>query len=132
MYKFKCIFQTDQDSTLNTQNSNMVFQEHGYSTLYEELPSKYTDDTSDHSYSIKRNTPSRPDKKSGYHLIIDNLDCEIKVRNMTVDHQNQSKHYVQVCKVYTSMYASLYVKQLSDHVSDRRVIRTHSIIMCIA
>lgn len=53
---------------------------------------------SDHGYCLDANeenvaaAPLAP----GYRTNIDNLDCEIRVRNMTMDHQNKSKHYVQV------------------------------------
>jgi hypothetical protein len=43
--------------------------------------------------------PLVPPAQAGYILILDNLDCYIKVRNMTAEHQNKLTHYVNVSTV---------------------------------
>lgn len=50
----------------------------------------------DHEYST---APEEHEFASGYRFNFDNLDFLLRVRNMTTDHQNKSKHYVQIMAV---------------------------------
>ena len=49
----------------------------------------------------------------GFHYVLDNLDYETRVRDMTIDHQNQSNHYTQVyytneCVVHLKVLLQLF------------------------
>ncbi|XP_070551390.1 uncharacterized protein [Ptychodera flava] len=50
----------------------------------------------DHTYAISPQCVLDADEEPGFRFNIDNLDYEVKVRNMTSTHQNKSKHYVQL------------------------------------
>ena len=56
--------------------------------------------TPDHQYAVALQQAVLPvqalRRPAGYTIILDNLDCYIKVRNMTVDHHNQLLHYINV------------------------------------
>lgn len=59
------------------------------------------DHSSDHGYAKKIDTKleTTTTLNPAYRFNLDNLDFHIKVRHMTEDHQNDSKHYVQLMAI---------------------------------
>ena len=53
----------------------------------------------DHNYGMPQSNNPCQNLNPGYRFNVDNLDFLIKVRDMTQDHQNQSKHYVQLMAI---------------------------------
>lgn len=78
----------------NTAEQN----DHSYTKIENNTPTSMND----HSYS--KNTTECADKphdnlSPAYRFNLDNLDFHLKVRDMTQDHQNMLKHYVQLMAV---------------------------------
>ena len=53
----------------------------------------------DHDYAVPITDPPLQSLEPGYRLNLDNLDYYIRVRNMTEEHQNELRHYIQVMAV---------------------------------
>ncbi|CAC5391207.1 unnamed protein product [Mytilus coruscus] len=84
----------EENGCQNTAEQN----DHSYTKLENNTPTSMND----HSYS--KNTPECADKphdnlSPAYRFNLDNLDFHLKVRDMTQDHQNMLKHYVQLMAV---------------------------------
>lgn len=58
----------------------------------------------DHDYMKQISLSNDSERNHGYRFNIDNLDFLLQVRNMTQDHQNQSKHYVQLMAIKDRVY----------------------------
>jgi len=60
-------------------------------------------------------SPERPLKipplVAGYTLILDNLDCYIKVRDMTSEHHNKLVHYVNVSIPFSYVHNNIETKK---------------------
>lgn len=86
-------------SSINKNLCNDSSMDHSYSRPG--TVSSTTVDT-DHGYSKPNETKSQTntsDLNPAYRFNLDNLDFHIKVRNMTEDHQNESKHYIQLMAI---------------------------------
>ncbi|CAC5412689.1 unnamed protein product [Mytilus coruscus] len=84
----------EENGCQNTAEPN----DHSYTKLENDTPTSMND----HSYF--KNTPECVDKphdnlSPAYRFNLDNLDFHLKVRDITQDHQNMLKHYVQLMAV---------------------------------
>lgn len=80
----------------NNKTEKSDINDHSYSKSL--ISIKHDDD---HTYVQKPYicTPIEHSLNSGYRFNLDNLDFHLKVRDMTQDHQNSSKHYVQMMAI---------------------------------
>jgi len=92
MLELKCSLEENANKTTsNNQSKN----DHEYARNYFHEQNVVG---MDHDYiHIDRNRNGN--FNSGYRFNIDNLEFLLQVRNMTQDHQNQSKHYVQLMAI---------------------------------
>lgn len=65
--------------------------EHTYATV----DRKRSERMKEHSYAVCNIKPQKDNAPLGYWFNLDNLDFQIRVREMTQDHQNVSRHFTQ-------------------------------------
>lgn len=61
----------------------------------------------DHDHIKQISLSNDSERHHGYRFNIDNLDFLLQVRNMTKDHQNQSRHYVLMHRLWPSRTVSI-------------------------
>lgn len=67
----------------------------------------------EHSYAVCNTEPQKDNAPLGYRFNLDNMDFQIRVREMTQDHQNISRHFTQIM--------ALVDRVNCEHLSDEPV-----------
>lgn len=89
----------------------VIEAEHTYATVGVEK--KLMGRMKEHSYAVYNAEPERNNAPLGYRFNLDNLDFHIRVREMTQEHQNISRHFTQIM--------ALVDRVNCEHLSDEPV-----------
>lgn len=83
--------------------------EHTYATVDTERSERMNE----HSYPVCNIEPQKDNTPLGYWFNLDNLDSQIRVREITQDHQNVSRHFTQIMTIVDRVNC--------EHLSDEPV-----------
>lgn len=97
------------DSIACKNSVKIIKTEHTYAAVDTERSERMND----HSYAVCNTEPQKVNVPLGYRFNLHNLDFQIRVREMTQDHQNVSRHFTQIM--------ALVDRVNCEHLSDEPV-----------